>query len=162
MKPIFKLPSKKQVDPTLLVEFFNAFVLKLNEQTLRPIVVTLAKWASKSDELDQTKQLILMQVFNGALATLKEFFVPYLSIYFDSTILASFEFATKGLYVGKGGKRSHEALTSTILPEFLPEICAITTANFKYDSGSVLTVENFERLVEPICGLVDLPLSKDF
>lgn len=49
-KIIFKLPSKKQVSPSLLIELFQAFVLKLNEKTLRPIIISLSKWACKSSE----------------------------------------------------------------------------------------------------------------
>jgi len=49
-KTIFKLPAKKNVCPSLLIELFQAFVLKLNEKTLRPIIVSLSKWACKGSE----------------------------------------------------------------------------------------------------------------
>lgn len=49
-KSVFKLPSKKGVDSALLIEMFQAFILKLNEKTLRPIIVTLVNWACKVGE----------------------------------------------------------------------------------------------------------------
>jgi BP28CT (NUC211) domain len=46
-KQIFCLPQKVDTSSPFIVECFNAFILKLNEETLRPIIVIFSKWAAK-------------------------------------------------------------------------------------------------------------------
>ena len=78
---MFTLPQKAETSAPLIVECFNAFTLKLNEETLRPIIVLFAKWTAK----DPKRRLILFQVLSGCLETLREFFVPMIKIYFDQS-----------------------------------------------------------------------------
>lgn len=91
---MFKLLKKSQdtaeyvVD--LIVEAFNAFCLKLNEETLRPNIVNLTKWATKGES---HRTFMILKIFNGVLMTLKEFFVPCFTIYFDTLILESMQVA---------------------------------------------------------------------
>lgn len=49
-KSMFKLPRRaaehEDAVAELVVESFNSFCLKLNEETLRPIIVNLTKWTA--------------------------------------------------------------------------------------------------------------------
>lgn len=99
---MFSLPQKAESSAPHIVECFNAFILKLNEETLRPILVIFAKWAVKEPK----RRLILFQVFCGCLNTLREFFVPMIKIYFEQALTCLTE-CQKDLNVGKQGKRTH-------------------------------------------------------
>jgi len=78
-KQMYGLPVEKPECTPLLVECFNSFILKLNEEVLRPIIASLAKWSAKVNE----RQLVFYHILNGCLETLREFFVPLVKIYFD-------------------------------------------------------------------------------
>ena len=90
---MFKLPRKtkehEDAVAELVVESFNSFCLKLNEETLRPIIVNLTKWAAGKGEFKSDRAYMLIRVFNGVIFALKEFFVPCFSIYFDALTLES-------------------------------------------------------------------------
>jgi len=94
-KSIFKLPRRavehEDAVAELVVESFNSFCLKLNEQTLRPIIVNLTKWAAGKSEFNADRAYMLVKVYNGVICSLKEFFVPCLNIYFDALILQSIQ-----------------------------------------------------------------------
>jgi len=83
-KQMFGLPSKAETSSNYIVECFNAFTLKLNEETLRPIIVQLSKWTIK----DPKRRSIFYQILCGCLETLREFFVPMIKIYFDSAFMS--------------------------------------------------------------------------
>jgi len=92
-KSMFKLPRRaaehEDAVAELVVESFNSFCLKLNEETLRPIIVNLTKWAAGKGEFKSDRAYMLVKVYNGVICSLKEFFVPCFSIYFDALLLES-------------------------------------------------------------------------
>lgn len=45
-KQMYGLPVENSLCTPLLVECFNAFTLKLNEEVLRPIIASLTKWSA--------------------------------------------------------------------------------------------------------------------
>ena len=130
---MFTLPQKADSSSPLIVECFNAFILKLNEETLRPIIVVFAKWAQK----DPRRRLVFFQVMCGCLNTLREFFVPLIKIYFDDafTCLTS---CSKDLNVGKLKKRTHSGTDPEETLVLLIQVCHLIELNYKYDSGSFL------------------------
>ena len=72
------------------VKAFSAFAVKLNEEQLRPIVLSLTKWALKTkdgQEINHQKAIVLCKLFSCVLETLKEFFVPFLPLYFETFIM---------------------------------------------------------------------------
>lgn len=77
---MYGLPVKVPACTPLLVDCFSAFILKLNEETLRPIIVSLAKWSSK----ESSRKQVFFEIMCGCLNTLREFFVPMVKIYFDT------------------------------------------------------------------------------
>lgn len=79
-KQMYGLPVKKPQCTPMLVDCFSAFILKLNEEILRPIIVSLAKWSAKESQ----RKLVFFQIMCGCLNTLREFFVPMVKIYFDT------------------------------------------------------------------------------
>lgn len=96
-----QLPVKKPDCTQMLVDCFNAFILKLNEEVLRPIIVSLAKWSIK----ENSRKLVFYQIMCGCLNTLREFFVPMCKIYFDA-LAASFTECFEALKSHKSVKRS--------------------------------------------------------
>ena len=98
LKECFSLPAKankagREVNDSLLtsiVDCFNAFVVKLSEEQLRPVVASVTKWAMKEkgeQEFDFHRALVLCKLLTGVLDSLKEFFVPLLGIFFEPAIL---------------------------------------------------------------------------
>ena len=91
-----------------IVECFNSFVIKLTEEQLRPVIVSITKWAMKEKnehEFDFHKAVIFCKLLSGVLETLKEFFVPLLAIFFEPAILKIIMTLAK-LLKGAGAKRS--------------------------------------------------------
>jgi len=72
-----------------MVEAFSQFVVKLNEEQLRPIVVKLMKWGFKRAQSPENfpyklhRLILFFKVTSGVTDLLKEFFVPLLPIYID-------------------------------------------------------------------------------
>ena len=69
----------------------QAFIIKLNEEQLRPIVVKLTKWGMKAAEeehADCIKATTLCQALSGILEVLKEFFLPMFGVFFEPVLMA--------------------------------------------------------------------------
>lgn len=73
-----------------IVSCFTAFVVKLSEEQLRPVILRITKWAMKEkgeEAFDFQKALMFCKLLSGVLETLKEFFVPLIAIFYDNGIL---------------------------------------------------------------------------
>lgn len=73
-----------------IVSCFSAFVLNLNEDSMRPMLTKLSKWAmkQKNDEYDLDKANIICRLLTGLLETLREFFIPLIvPLCFEPVIL---------------------------------------------------------------------------
>lgn len=117
-----------------IVDCFNAFILKMNEETLRPIIIALAKWSTKEPK----RKLVFFEILCGCLDTLREFFVPMLQIYFDS-LASTFKDCFEGLNVAtKLVKRSHSAANESNSIELLTVVCKLTELNYKYDVNAFI------------------------
>ena len=79
---MYVLPTEAPETTPLLVNCFSAFILKLNEEVLRPIIANLAKWSHKA----QQRKLVFYSLLEGCLETLREFFVPLAKIYIDMCV----------------------------------------------------------------------------
>ena len=77
---MYSFAIKNPNKTNLVVSCFNAFILKMNEETLRPIIMNLAKWSSS----ESSRKIVFFEILCGCLNTLREFFVPMVKIYFDS------------------------------------------------------------------------------
>jgi hypothetical protein len=133
-KQMYGLPLKQPCCTAHIVACFNAFILKMNEDTLRPIIVALAKWSTK----DPHRKLVFFEILCGCLDTLREFFVPMFKIYFDSLAL-TFTDCFKGLSVAtKLVKRTHSAASELPSIELLTTACRLAELNYKYDSNSFI------------------------
>lgn len=70
-----------------IVNCFVAFIVKLNEAQLRPVILKLLKSASKVSEnagaFPVHKTLVFFKLANALLESLREFFVPSYSLYFE-------------------------------------------------------------------------------
>lgn len=78
-----------------------------------------------------------MQIFNGALLILKEYFVPYLSIYFDSLVVTLFSQIVQNCEKQAiKGKRAHSDVPATqtlsleTCQSLLPELFQLVQLNF--------------------------------
>ena len=153
-KQMFGLPVQRPESTEWLVLSFNAFVLKLNEETLRPIVSSLSKWSTKHSK----RQIVFFEILCGCLETLHEFFVPMVRIYFDSIVNAMIE-CHQTLGPTKPQKRPHGA-TGDASFELLTITCRLTELTYRYDTGSFLQNDSFEQLTDPIADLFDLVQSQ--
>jgi hypothetical protein len=59
-KSFFKFLAKQDHVTGLVVECFNFFCLKLNEEILKPIVVNLTKWATSNNEFLSNRILTIV------------------------------------------------------------------------------------------------------
>jgi hypothetical protein len=63
--------------------------MKLNDEQLRPQLIKILKMVTKKKEgehvipYDLHKSVIFFRLMTGILATIKDFFVPSYSVYFD-------------------------------------------------------------------------------
>lgn len=150
----------------LKVTCFNKFVLKLNEEQLRPIVHGLAKWSlkSKADFIDLNKVNVFCLSICGTLETLREFFVPLMSLFFEPVLMRVLtELQTKLKNKVKLGKRSRENAESTLTDSerqaaemALVSCCKAVELLFKYDRGAFIQNDSFEKLCEPVASLVEV------
>jgi len=150
---MYGLPVSNPSCIALLVECFNAFILKLNEEVLRPIIVSLAKWSAKESK----RKLVFFQIMNGCLDTLREFFVPMVKIYFE-IVAQSLTDCHTNLLSQKSLKRSRvETEVSTDdNQELLVVACSLIEHNYKYDANQFLLNDSFEVLCDPIAALFEL------
>lgn len=73
-----------------IVDCHNAFIVKLSEEQLRPCILRVTKWAMKAKgelEFDFQKALVFCKLLCGVFETLKEFFVPLMSIFFEAGVM---------------------------------------------------------------------------
>jgi hypothetical protein len=70
-----------------IVQSIQTFVIKLNEDQLGPLILSLVKWAQKSPkqqygacELNLHRQVLLFKVSSGILEQLGEYAVPFLRL----------------------------------------------------------------------------------
>ena len=88
----------------------QAFVVKLNEEQLRPFISSIVKWAMKSNDagFNILKVTMLCQVLTGIVHSLREFFIPLFSLYFEPLILEALKYLTEVLVSAKQKrKRMH-------------------------------------------------------
>jgi len=69
-----------------MVEAFQSFILKLNQETLSSVIHALLKWANKTEVINMHKQIILYKALGSILHSLGEFAVPSLKLYMENTI----------------------------------------------------------------------------
>ena len=92
LKECFSLTSRAakksvEVPPIVInaiVDCFNAYVVKLSEEQLRPCILRVTKWAMKAKgelEFDFHRALIFTKLLCGVFETLKEFFVPQIFLH---------------------------------------------------------------------------------
>ncbi len=81
-----------QVDESI-AHSYEQFVVKMNEDQLRPLIVKQTKWAFKSKNLETEafpynlhKSISFLRSMNALLNGLREFFVPLMPLYFDKVI----------------------------------------------------------------------------
>jgi len=93
-KKTFNMPKRLIGADTLVVDSivscFSAFVLNLNEDSMRPMLTKLSKWAmkQKGDEYNLDKANIMCRLLTGLLETLREFFIPLIvPICFEPVLL---------------------------------------------------------------------------
>ena len=77
-----------------IVMSLQAFVVKLNEEQLRPFIISIVKWAMKQKDagFNVFKATMLCQVLAGIVHSLKEFFVPLFGLYFEPLILEALKY----------------------------------------------------------------------
>lgn len=81
-----ELPKVDDVERAV-VEAFQRFVIKLNEDQLGPVILKLVKWANKSSKnlygdsaLNWHRQIISFKALNGVVEQLGEYSVPFLRL----------------------------------------------------------------------------------
>jgi len=106
-----------------IVQCFTSFVVKLNEEQLRPCILKVTKWAMREkseQEFDFHKAFMLCKLLSGVLETLREFFVPLLSLFFEPAILKIMNTLTN-LLRASNAKRSRAELNHGDIPQELQE-----------------------------------------
>eukprot|EP00347_Sterkiella_histriomuscorum_P023758 403333488 len=152
-----------------IAESFEQFVVKLNEDQLRPIIVKLSKWAFKTiNDADQAvpfnifKTTVFYRCLNTVLNTIKEFFVPLLPLYFERTLELLISLASQQQATGKKRGRiqvdfevelGHQQHT---LFDLMKLACENIRLNFLYDNLAFIQNDSFEKLSDPLSNLVAL------
>lgn len=153
-KQLYVLPTDVPETTSLLVDCFSAFILKLNEEVLRPIIATLAKWSHKA----QSRKLVFYSLLEGCLETLKEFFVPLSKIYLDLCVDSLV--TQKTAFDKDSKKRTHGQDEASV--ELLVKACKVIELNYKYDAQKFLQPHTFELIVEPVASLFELSQIPDY
>lgn len=81
-----------------IADSYMQFVVKMNEEQLRPLVVKQVKHAFKAD-VNKHKAIVFFRTVNTVLNGMKEFFVPLLPLYFDKLL---------EVLVFLGGQQQHQ------------------------------------------------------
>ena len=175
-KTVFALPFKLakdglSLDVTIqeqIVDCFSSFVIKLSEEQLRPIILSLTKWAMKTKEdkeFNHYKVIMLCKLLTGVLNTLKEFFVPLFPIYFEPMIVHVLNVLITKLK-GSSAKRSRAEMESDVphdtVETLLTEVCLTLQMNFKFDTNAFIQNDTYEILCDPVADLVTLLKITDF
>lgn len=69
-----------------MVQAFQQFVIKLNEDQLGPTIHLMVKWASKPPKdgnlfnLNMHRQIILFKVLSGVVEALGEYAIPFIKL----------------------------------------------------------------------------------
>ncbi|KAL6058638.1 snoRNA-binding rRNA-processing protein utp10 [Balamuthia mandrillaris] len=124
------------------VEAFLHLVMKLNENTFKPLFLKTYDWATSLNEKASTARLILFyRLVNALTEKLKTIFVPYFGYLLDNSLsmLTTFQKDDKGQ--SREGKEAlpHNQLT-----------CLILTALYKcflYDTEGFVNADKFNQLV---------------
>lgn len=156
-----------------MVQAFQQFVVKLNEDQLGPVVIQLVKWAKKAPKegsgtgtINLHRQIILFKAMSGVVNSLGEYAVPFIQLQMpnitevlEELIRMFSQFtATKA-----GAKRTHQETETRSMLEasssdgqghtmlkLLKEVCACLALNFRHDSGAFIQTDIFEQLSEPL------------
>jgi len=126
-----------------IVTCFTAFVLHLDEDSMRPLLTNLCKWAMKTENVE--KATIMCKVLNGLLEKLKELVLEFVvPICFEPVFLPLFTLLETHLCTKRlGAKRSATAAEtkehdSDQLYELLNTLSTTLELSFKHDSLSVI------------------------
>lgn len=68
-----------------VADSYLQFVVKMNEEQLRPLIVKQVKHAFKAD-ISKHRAIVFFRTVNTLLTGMKEFFVPLLPLYFDKLL----------------------------------------------------------------------------
>jgi len=135
-----------------IVSCFSAFVLNLNEDSMRPMLTKLSKWAMKhkGDEYNLDKANIMCRLLTGLLETLREFFIPLIvPICFEPVLLplmnsVSTQLSAKSQKLGNKRARENENAEDNSSDNnekaiSLLSVLAMTLRqSFKYDYNSII------------------------
>jgi hypothetical protein len=147
----------------LLVLCIQAFVVKLNEEQLRPFILSIVKWAMNAKEEESFnvyKATILCQALSGVLHTLREFFVPLIALYFEPVILEVLKYLGEALASAKSKrKRQHHQIKQSDQDTKAAEKLAVMVLelvrfSFKYDATSFIQADTFEKLCDPVANML--------
>jgi hypothetical protein len=156
---------------TAIVICLQAFVVKLNEEQLRPFILSIVNWAMKPTDsgFNPLKATILCQVLIGVLHTLREFFVPLIGLYFEPVILEVLRYTSEQLQSAKSKrKRQHHQTKTESFGEdagnekLATAVCDLVKFSFKYDAGSFIQADTFERLCDPVSAMLTCTGVADF
>jgi hypothetical protein len=147
---IFKFFKQTFTVPAIdsIVKCFTVFVLHLDEDSMRPLLTNLCKWAMKQENIN--KATIMCKVLNGLLEKLKELVHPFLvPICFEPVFMPLLSLIDTQLCTLKksklGEKRSLTTATTEHDPdqifELLKTLSTSLELSFKYDNLAVIQPE---------------------
>jgi len=157
----------REVDEAI-AQSYEQFVIKMNEEQLRPLVVKQTKFSFKSMADSDSgfpynlhKAISFIRSMNVLLSGLREFFVPLLPLYFENVLAV---ITLLGEHQEEENiKRKRTALEfnaddseAHTLYELLQEFVKNLRLNFVYDTGSFIQNDTFEKISEPLSALVTL------
>ena len=151
---------------TAIAESYQQFVVKMNEEQLRPLIVKQAKQAFKQNEegflFNKHKAIVFFRTINILLTGLKEFFVPLLPLYFDK-LLDTLTAFNQGSSSDDSVKRKRDQFDfeqddeqNHTLFELLKLVVENLRLNFTNDNASFIQNDVFEKISEPLSSLVTL------
>ncbi|KAK4052295.1 snoRNA-binding rRNA-processing protein utp10 [Microbotryomycetes sp. JL221] len=128
---------------------FVQFILKLNEQTFRPLFLRTYDWAvidlAEADDADEAitaRRVVLYKLVDRMLGQLKSIFVPYFSFMLDQTA----ELLT--LFAQRGATSEDASLLWTVVVNSL-------TKALEFDDTNFWTVNRLAKLSKPISNQVE-------
>jgi len=141
-----------------IVECFTAFVLHLDEESMRSILSKLCKWGMKDENTSRAP--IMCKVLTGIIEKLKDLVIGFIvPICFEPVFLPLLELLADTLCTKKA-KRIRGEADVDVMYDVMCSLTRTIMVSFKHDSDSIFQPEtHFEMIAAPIAFLSESHLT---
>ncbi|KAJ6649895.1 HEAT repeat-containing protein 1 like [Pseudolycoriella hygida] len=127
------------------IKAFIGFILKLSEQTFRPMYKKLYEWTNENADESFDRALTFYRLSNKLAETLKTLFIRFAPVVIEnSAVLLQRKFSKAEL-----------AASSAKPPKLIYNILSTLHTVFLYNDNSFINVDRFNALIDPLTNVLD-------